>query len=33
MKINVEGKKESRRPKKRWLVMIENYMRTFGVCV
>jgi hypothetical protein len=26
IKINIEGKRGSRRPKKRWLDTIENYM-------
>jgi hypothetical protein len=33
MKINVEGKRGRRRPKKRWLDTIENDMRAVGVCV
>jgi len=34
MRINVEGKKESERPKTRWLdTVIESDMRAAGVCV
>jgi hypothetical protein len=33
MKINVEGKRERGRPKKKWLDTIENDMRAVGVYV
>lgn len=33
MDMNVKGKKEMRRPKKRWLYPIESDMRTAGVCI
>jgi hypothetical protein len=33
MKKNVEGKKEEKDQKKRWLDTIENYIRAVGVCV
>jgi len=31
--MNVEGKKGSGRPEKRWFDTIENDMRAAGVCV
>jgi len=33
MKINVEGKRGIRKPKKKWLNTIENDMRADGLCV
>jgi hypothetical protein len=33
MKINVGVIRGRRRPKKRWLDMIENDMRSVGICV
>jgi hypothetical protein len=33
MKMNVEGKYRRRRPKNRWLDIIENDMRTVGVYI
>jgi hypothetical protein len=33
MKMNVEGKREREKPKKKWLDTIENYMRSIGVCI
>jgi hypothetical protein len=33
MKMNIEGKREREKPKKRWLDTIENYLRAIDVCV
>jgi len=33
MKMNVEGKRERRKPKKRLFDTIENGMRATGICV
>ncbi|KAL4135686.1 hypothetical protein QTP88_007282 [Uroleucon formosanum] len=33
MKINIEGKRERGRPKKKWLENIEKDMRVVGVCI
>jgi len=33
MEINVEGRREKRRPKKKWLDAFGYDMRTAGVCV
>jgi hypothetical protein len=33
IKMNVEGKRRTGRPKKRWLDTIGNYMRFIGVCI
>jgi hypothetical protein len=33
MKINVKGKKERGRPKKKWLDTIENDMRAVSLCI
>jgi len=33
MKVNVKGKNERKRPKKRWLHTAENDLRAAGACV